>query len=107
LESQIRKLRAEHQVELVFVDYLGLVDFADGSSLSRAEHIAKIIVALKALAVEIGISIICSHEIRSDKEEEKAISDAAIESCDVIIHINQGDNNEWDLLVSKRLTIAK
>jgi replicative DNA helicase len=96
----------ENQVEIVFVDYLGLVDVADGSSLPRDECIGKSITALKTLAVKMSIPIIVLQQISSDKDQP-ITPHTVVENSDVIIHIHQSGTKEWDLLVSKRLTIAR
>jgi replicative DNA helicase len=105
LERRARKLRSEHKVEIVFVDYLALITTDDDTP--ENERIGKIIVALKALAVEIGVPIIALHQL-SSKDGNIIIPNALIENSDIIIHIhNKSDTKEWELSVSKRLTVVK
>jgi replicative DNA helicase len=104
LESRIRKLRSEHNVEIVFIDYLSLITTDDDSP--KNERIGKIIVALKSLALEIGVPIILL-QVMSGNTDQRGISNVIVENSDIIIHIHKSDTKEWELSVSKRLTVAK
>ena len=67
LRSRCRRLMMEHGLDLVLVDYLGLMH-ADGRSESRQLEVAEISRQLKAIALELKIPIIaCAQRSRANK----------------------------------------
>ena len=68
LRSRCRRLMMEHGLDLVLVDYLGLMH-ADGRSESRQLEVAEISRQLKAIALELKIPIIaCAQLSRANKD---------------------------------------
>ncbi|MCL1837330.1 MAG: replicative DNA helicase [Treponema sp.] len=67
LRSQARKLRAKEGVEIIFVDYLGLIDYGD-NSLPRHEQISVISRSLKGLARELKIPIVVLCQLNREME---------------------------------------
>jgi replicative DNA helicase len=71
LRTQARKLRLQQQVEIIFVDYLGLIAYDDGrSKLQRFEQISNISRALKSLARELNIPIVVLCQLNRDAQWE-------------------------------------
>ena len=67
LRSQARKLRAKEKVEIIFVDYLGLIGH-DNNSLPRHEQISEISRSLKGLARELKIPIVVLCQLNREME---------------------------------------
>jgi len=67
LRSQARKLRAKEGVEIIFVDYLGLIGH-DNYSLPRHEQISEISRSLKGLARELKIPIVVLCQLNREME---------------------------------------
>jgi replicative DNA helicase len=65
LRTQARKLRAQQQVEIIFIDYLGLIAYK-GSGKQRFEQISEISRALKSLARELHIPIVVLCQLNRD-----------------------------------------
>jgi len=69
LRSQARKLRAQQQVEIIFVDYLGLIGH-EVKGLPRFEQISEISRSLKSLARELKIPIVVLCQLNRDAQFE-------------------------------------
>jgi replicative DNA helicase len=69
LRTQARKLRSQQNVEIIFVDYLGLIAYENGK-LQRFEQISNISRALKSLARELHIPIVVLCQLNRDAQWE-------------------------------------
>ncbi|MDR1574680.1 MAG: replicative DNA helicase [Treponema sp.] len=69
LRSQARKLRAQQQVQIVFVDYLGLIGH-ESNSLPRYEQISEISRSLKGLARELKIPLVVLCQLNREAQWE-------------------------------------
>jgi len=69
LRSQARKLRSQHKVEIIFVDYLGLIS-SENSRAQRFEQIQEISKSLKSLARELKIPIVVLCQLNRDAQFE-------------------------------------
>jgi len=69
LRTQARKLRSQQNVEIIFVDYLGLIAY-ENSKLQRFEQISNISRALKSLARELHIPIVVLCQLNRDAQWE-------------------------------------
>jgi replicative DNA helicase len=69
LRTQARKLRSQQNVEIIFVDYLGLIAY-EGGKLQRFEQISNISRALKSLARELHIPIVVLCQLNRDAQWE-------------------------------------
>ena len=67
LRSQARKLRSQEKVEIIFVDYLGLIGH-ENNSLPRHEQISEISRSLKSLARELKIPIVVLCQLNREME---------------------------------------
>jgi len=67
LRSQARKLRAQEKVEIIFVDYLGLISH-ENNSLPRYEQISEISRSLKSLARELKIPVVVLCQLNREME---------------------------------------
>jgi replicative DNA helicase len=69
LRSQARKLRSQQNVEIIFIDYLGLIGH-ENSSLPRYEQISEISRSLKSLARELHIPVVVLCQLNRDAQWE-------------------------------------
>ena len=69
LRSQARKLRAQQQVEIIFIDYIGLISH-EVKGLPRFEQISEISRSLKSLARELKIPIVVLCQLNREAQFE-------------------------------------
>jgi replicative DNA helicase len=62
LRAKARRLKASHDVQCIFVDYLQLMTYS-GRADSRQEQITEISRGIKALARELEVPIICAAQL--------------------------------------------
>jgi replicative DNA helicase len=70
LRTQARRLRAKQNVEIIFIDYLGLIG-SDNNNIPRYEQISEISRSLKSLARELNIPIVVLSQLTREAEKEK------------------------------------
>ncbi|MDR2797537.1 MAG: replicative DNA helicase [Treponema sp.] len=70
LRAQARRLRAQQQVEIIFIDYLTLIS-SENARLQRHEQIAEISRSLKSLARELKIPIVALSQLTREAEKDK------------------------------------
>ncbi|MDR1030154.1 MAG: replicative DNA helicase [Treponema sp.] len=70
LRAQARRLRAQQQVEIIFIDYLTLIN-SENSRIQRHEQIAEISRSLKSLARELKIPIVALSQLTREAEKDK------------------------------------
>ena len=69
LRSQARKLRSQQQIEVLFIDYLGLIGH-ENAYLQRFEQINQISRSLKSLARELHIPVVVLCQLNRDAQWE-------------------------------------
>ena len=69
LRTQARKLCSQQNVEIIFVDYLGLIAY-ENNKMQRFEQISNISRALKSLARELHIPIVVLCQLNRDAQWE-------------------------------------
>jgi len=114
LRAQARRMRANHNVAIIFIDYLTLIT-SEHQELPRHEQIAEISRSLKALARELSVPVVALSQVRRETEGKvPALADlresGSIEQdADVVMFLHRerpadggpGDN-ETDLIVAKQ-----
>ncbi len=119
LRTEARKLRAKEQIDIIFIDYIGLITSEDKTQ-PRHEQVADISRSLKQLARELKIPIVVLCQVKREvKEEKPSLSDlresGSIEQdADVVLFLhdskNEKDNNgepdptngkEVDIIIGK------
>jgi replicative DNA helicase len=70
LISEARKLRRKEKIDIIFVDYIGLIT-SDNQSLPRHEQIADISRSMKGLSRELNIPIIALSQVTRDAEGKR------------------------------------
>ncbi|MCL2264433.1 MAG: replicative DNA helicase [Treponema sp.] len=69
LRSQARKLRSQQQVQIIFIDYLGLIG-SENNRVQRFEQISEISRSLKSLARELHVPIVVLCQLNRDAQFE-------------------------------------
>ena len=117
LRAKARHLKAEKDVDIIFVDYIQLLNSAEKME-SRQQEISKISRSLKALAKELNIPIVClsqlSRAVESRTDHRPIMSDlresGAIEQdADVVLFIyrkyvyskEEADRGLGELIIAK------
>jgi replicative DNA helicase len=69
LRAQARKMRSQQKVEIIFIDYLGLISH-ENNTLPRYEQISEISRSLKSLARELHIPVVVLCQLNRDAQYE-------------------------------------
>lgn len=121
LRSKVRRLQAEHGIELVIVDYIGLMELTiNGRQYeNRVQEVSKITKSLKSLALELNIPILAlsqlSREVEKRANKRPILSDlrdsgSVEQDSDVVMFIyrddvykedNQEPDNLAEIIVAK------
>jgi len=70
LRSQARKMKSLYDVQIIFIDYLGLIGH-ENNSLPRYEQISEISRSLKGLARELHIPVVVLCQLTRDAQREE------------------------------------
>jgi len=69
LRAMARKMRQQYEVEIIFIDYLGLITSENANSaVPRHEQVSEISRSLKSLARELKIPIVALAQVTRDSE---------------------------------------
>jgi replicative DNA helicase len=121
LRAQARKLRSQQKVEIVFIDYLGLIG-SENYNLPRYEQISEISRSLKSLARELKVPIVVLCQLTREAERERPNlsnlrdSGSIEQDADVVMFlhrervsdkknnepVNQGEGLPTDLIIAKQ-----
>jgi len=94
LRAQARKMRSQHQVEIIFIDYLGLIGH-ESNSLPRYEQISEISRSLKGLARELHIPVVVLCQLTRDAQWESPTlahlrdSGSIEQDADLVLFLNR------------------
>lgn len=67
LESEARRMKSHHGIEIIFIDYIGLIQHPN-QKLERHRQVAEVSMRLKALARELNIPIVVASQLTRDDE---------------------------------------
>jgi len=74
LRAKARRLKAEHDIQCVFIDYLQLMTYHRSSDRSRQEQITEMSRGLKALARELNVPVVAAAQLNrgpTDRESHR------------------------------------
>jgi replicative DNA helicase len=119
LRAMARRLRAQKDVQIIFIDYLTLIS-SENSLIPRYEQVAEISRSLKSLARELNIPVVALSQVRRDAEGKKPSladlreSGSIEQDADVVMFLHRervasskdgGDRNQaidTELIVAKQ-----
>ena len=118
MRSKCRKLKMEHDIQIVIIDYLQLMSGNSGNNASRQQEISDISRGLKALARELNVPVIAlsqlSRAVEQRPDHRPMLSDlresGAIEQdADVVMFIYRDDyyNHDSEMKGISEIIIAK
>lgn len=122
LRMQARRMKREKGVEIIFIDYIGLINPESSAQTPRHEQIAHVSRSMKALARQLDIPIVCLSQVgRQSEGKEPSLADlresGSIEQdADVVIlmHRNriakeeeQSEERKYGEKPEKRLIVTK
>ena len=99
LRTKCRKLKAQHGIKIIFIDYLQLMT-GDGRSNSRQEEIASISRGLKAIARELECPVIALSQLNrgpADRNDKRPLlsdlreSGAIEQDADVVMFVHRDE----------------
>jgi replicative DNA helicase len=96
IKAMARMLRIQEKVEIIFIDYIGLIS-TDNPRMQRWEQFAEVSRSLKGLARELDIPIVALSQVSRAAEKEKAAptladireSGAIEQDADMVMFINR------------------
>jgi replicative DNA helicase len=105
IRSKLRKSHAEKPIDLVVIDYLGLINMVSGKNVSKTDAVGEVTKALKQLARELNCPIILlaqlnrSVEAREDKRpmmSDIRDSGSVEQDADVIMFLYRDEYYDFD-----------
>ncbi|MGE4584068.1 MAG: replicative DNA helicase [Sphaerochaeta sp.] len=63
LRAQARRMKLEHDIQIIFIDYIGLIDAEADARVPRHEQISIISRSLKQLARELDVPVVCLSQV--------------------------------------------
>ena len=118
LRSQARKMQKQNGVQIIFIDYLTLIQ-AENKTIPRHEQIAEISRSLKALARELDMPIVVLSQVKRETEGKKPTladlreSGSIEQDADLVMFLHRdrmGDdsgNREMPAVIDTELIVAK
>ncbi|MBI9101378.1 MAG: replicative DNA helicase [Spirochaetales bacterium] len=113
LRAQARRMKSRENVEIIMIDYIGLIAPESKSNVPRHEQVAEISRSLKALARELEIPIVCLSQVgRQSEGKAPTLADlresGSIEQdADVVMFLHRereqdASNIETQLIIAKQ-----
>ena len=117
LRSQARRMKMQHSVTIIFVDYLTLIS-SERMDIPRHEQIAEVSRSLKSLARELDIPVVALSQVRRETEGKRPTladlreSGSIEQDADVVIFLhrkrsNEVSDDEPEASIETELNVAK
>jgi len=116
LQARAERLRAEHQIDILIVDYLGLLKGTGGPSQSRVQIVSEISGGLKELAKRLKIPVLAASQLNRDSARDNREPNLADlrdsgsleQDADQVIMIHKPESSQADCLCTPvSLIVAK
>ncbi len=111
LRAQARRMKMQEQVQIIFIDYIGLIDPESRGNTPRHEQVAEISRSLKALARELEMPIVTLSQVgRQSEGKAPSLADlresGSIEQdADVVIFLHRLRKGEHDVEDGERTDV--
>lgn len=102
LRAQARRMKSKENVQIIFIDYIGLIEPESKSNVPRHEQVAEISRSLKSLARELEIPIVCLSQVGRQSEgkapnlADLRESGSIEQDADVVIFLHRKKETERD-----------
>ncbi len=105
LRAQARRMQQKEGVQIIFVDYIGLINPDMDARIPRHEQIAQVSRSMKSLARELKIPIVCLSQVGRDSADKEPTlaslreSGAIEQDADVVLLLHrvlQSQNSEGE-----------
>jgi replicative DNA helicase len=114
LQAKAERLKTEHQIDLLIVDYLGLLKGTEKGA-NRVQVVSEISAGLKELAKQLHIPVIAASQLNRDPakgDREPILSDlrdsgSLEQDADVVVLIHRENTEDNPVCVPVNLFIAK
>lgn len=73
LRTKCRRLKMQHGIEMIMIDYLQLMEAPGGKSENRQQEISSISRGIKAIARELNCPVICLSQLNRASESEQRL----------------------------------
>ena len=103
VKSVSRKMVIAHHVQVLFIDYLQYIR-EDVDDLARKDHVAATSRALKAIARQLNVPVVCAAQLRRDVDDRRnnwprlgdfAESSQVEKDADVALLLHEEDDKNW------------
>lgn len=108
LRAQARRMKVQERVEIIFIDYIGLIEPETKGNVPRHEQVAEISRSIKALARELEIPVVTLSQVgRQVEGKEPTLADlresGSIEQdADVVIFLHRLRESDKDAEQNRR-----
>lgn len=104
VRSIARRMMASGGLDLIVIDYLGLMSCVDARNQNRYEQVSEISRSLKALAMELGLPIVAAHQLNRSGAERPELhhlrdSGSIEQDANAVILLHQKEGEPGILLV--------
>jgi replicative DNA helicase len=112
LRAQARRMKSREKVEVIFIDYIGLIEPESKNNVPRHEQVAEISRSIKSLARELEVPIICLSQVgRQSEGKAPSLADlresGSIEQdADVVLFLHR-DREQDASSIETQLIVAK
>jgi replicative DNA helicase len=117
LRAMARKMKQQHQVKIIFIDYIGLITSENFSSNTpRHEQVSEISRSLKSLARELNIPIVALCQVSRDSEGKEPTlanlrdSGSIEQDADVVMFIHRerkATDDDGNGAIDAKILLAK
>ncbi len=110
LRAQARRMKSKEKVQVIFIDYIGLIEPESKINVPRHEQVAEISRSLKSLARELGIPIICLSQVGRQSEgkapnlADLRESGSIEQDADVVMFLHRKRETDRDMDQSSKVT---
>lgn len=111
LRAKARRMKKNEDIQIMFIDYIGLIESEHKGSIPRHEQVAEISRSLKSLARELDIPVVCLSQVgRQSEGKEPSLADlresGSIEQdADVVMFIHKKRDTEKDIAEENKAVI--
>jgi replicative DNA helicase len=105
MRSKLRKLHAQKPLDLVVIDYLGLINMTNGKNVSKSDAVGEVTKALKQLARELNVPIVLLAQLNrgvEQREDKRPMmsdirdSGSVEQDADVIMFLYRDEYYDYD-----------